>query len=131
MSDSKPIGISKPCIIFIINFYLKELNVLLACCLWRRRQQSVLSLSLFHITFSAIGIWYIAMVSYRGTDNDRAQNALLLTLLHWGVHGWICYVVIGLSIGVVCYRMGHPVTIRSVFYPIIGRFAFNRPHLSS
>ena len=32
------------------------------------------------------------IVPYRYSDNQRAQDAINLTLFHWGVHGWIVYV---------------------------------------
>ena len=43
-----------------------------------------------------------------------------LTFFHWGVHGWIVYVVVGLLLAFVCYRQGLPMTVRSCFYPLIG-----------
>lgn len=43
-----------------------------------------------------------------------------LTFFHWGIHGWIVYVVVGLLMAFVCYRQGLPMTIRSCFYPLIG-----------
>ena len=43
-----------------------------------------------------------------------------LTLFHWGLHGWIVYVVVGLLLAFVGYRKGLPMTLRSCFYPLIG-----------
>lgn len=43
-----------------------------------------------------------------------------LTFFHWGIHGWIVYVVVGLLMAFVCYRQGLPMTIRSCFHPLIG-----------
>ena len=43
-----------------------------------------------------------------------------MTLFHWGIHGWIVYVVVGLLLAFVSYRKGLPMTIRSCFYPLIG-----------
>ena len=43
-----------------------------------------------------------------------------LTFFHWGIHGWIVYVVVGLLLAFVCYRQGLPMTVRSCFYPLIG-----------
>lgn len=57
---------------------------------------------------------------YRYTDNQLAQDAMNLTFFHWGVHGWIVYVVVGLLLAFVCYRQGLPMTVRSCFYPLIG-----------
>ena len=56
----------------------------------------------------------------RYTDNQQAQDAMNLTFFHWGIHGWIVYVVVGLLLAFVCYRQGLPMTIRSCFYPLIG-----------
>ena len=53
-------------------------------------------------------------------DDQRAQQAITLTLFHWGLHGWIPYVLVAMTLGVVCYRHGRPMTIRSAFYPLFG-----------
>ena len=37
-------------------------------------------------------------------DDARAQEAINLTLLHWGVHGWTAYVIVGLLLAAVVYR---------------------------
>ena len=47
-----------------------------------------------------------------------------LTFFHWGIHGWIVYVIIGLLIGFVCYRKGLPMTMSSCFYPLLGDKVF-------
>ena len=54
------------------------------------------------------------------SDNQRAQDAINITLFHWGIHGWIVYVLIGLLLGFIAYRNDLPMTMRSCFYPIIG-----------
>eukprot|EP00794_Sanderia_malayensis_P003779 gene3779-4302_t len=60
----------------------------------------------------------------RYTDNQRAQDAINLTFFHWGIHGWIVYVVIGLILGFLCYRKDLPMTMRTCFYPILGEKVF-------
>ena len=59
-------------------------------------------------------------LDFRYTDNQRAQDAMNLTYFHWGIHAWIVYVIIGLLLGVVCYRKGLPLTMRSCFFPLLG-----------
>ena len=59
-------------------------------------------------------------MTFRYSDNQRAQDAINLTLFHWGVHGWIVYAVVGLLLAFVAFRKGLPMTIRSCFYPLIG-----------
>ena len=49
-----------------------------------------------------------------------AQEALGYTFLHWGLHGWAIYVLVGLSLAYFAFRRGLPLTIRSALYPIFG-----------
>ena len=51
---------------------------------------------------------------------DAAQNALNLSYLHWGLHGWAIYALMGLSIAFFCYNKGLPLGIRWVLYPLLG-----------
>ncbi|KAK3754434.1 hypothetical protein QZH41_009219, partial [Actinostola sp. cb2023] len=56
----------------------------------------------------------------RYSDNQRAQDAINITLFHWGIHGWVVYTLIGLILGFLCHNKGMPMTMRSCFYPLIG-----------
>ena len=49
-----------------------------------------------------------------------AQQALGITFFHWGFHAWGIYALVGLALGFFAYNRGLPLTIRSVFYPILG-----------
>ena len=49
-----------------------------------------------------------------------AQEAMNFTFLHWGFHAWGIYALVGLSLAYFTYSHGLPLTIRSVFYPIMG-----------
>ncbi|XP_065667061.1 glycine betaine transporter BetL isoform X2 [Hydra vulgaris] len=60
----------------------------------------------------------------RYSDNQQAQDAINLTYFHWGFHGWIVYVIIGLLLGFLSYRRGLPLTMRTCFYPILGEKIF-------
>ena len=53
-------------------------------------------------------------------DDQKAQQALFITLFHWGLHAWIPYVLVAMVLGIVCYRHGKPMTIRYAFYPLLG-----------
>ena len=37
-----------------------------------------------------------------------------------GIHGWIVYCLVGLLLGLMTYREGLPMTMKSCFYPLIG-----------
>jgi len=56
-----------------------------------------------------------------GTDNQLAQQALSQTYLHWGVHAWSIYVVIGLALAYAIHRRGRPVSIRWALEPVLGK----------
>jgi len=53
-------------------------------------------------------------------DNERAQNAIHLTLYHWGLHGWVCYAICGAVLALLHYRKGLPMTLKTCFYPLLG-----------
>ena len=49
-----------------------------------------------------------------------AKNALNITYLHWGLHGWAIYALMGLSIAFFCYNRGLPLGVRWILYPLLG-----------
>ncbi|WP_119680437.1 BCCT family transporter [Indioceanicola profundi] len=55
-----------------------------------------------------------------GGTLDAARQAMTLTYLHWGLHAWAVYIVVGLSLAYFAYRHGLPLTIRSTLYPLLG-----------
>lgn len=50
---------------------------------------------------------------------QSAQVALGLTYYHWGIHPWGIYALVGLSLAFFAYNRGLPLTIRSIFYPLL------------
>lgn len=55
---------------------------------------------------------------------EAAQAAMGVTYFHWGLHPWAIYAVVGLGLAFFAYNRGLPLTIRSIFHPILG----NRIH---
>lgn len=55
-----------------------------------------------------------------GTPNQLAQQAMSQTFLHWGVHAWSIYVVLGLALAYAFHRRRRPRTIRWALEPILG-----------
>jgi choline/glycine/proline betaine transport protein len=49
-----------------------------------------------------------------------AKNALNISYLHWGFHGWAIYALMGLTIAFFCYNRGLPLGVRWVLYPLLG-----------
>jgi choline/glycine/proline betaine transport protein len=48
------------------------------------------------------------------------QAAMGLTYFHWGLHPWGIYALVSLSLAFFAYNRGLPLTIRSIFYPLLG-----------
>ncbi len=55
-----------------------------------------------------------------GTGEAIAQAAMNRTFLHWGLHAWAIYVVVGLAIAYAVHRRGRPVSIRWALEPVLG-----------
>lgn len=55
-----------------------------------------------------------------GNTPEAAQAAMAVTFFHWGVHPWAIYAIVGLGLAFFAYNRGLPLTIRSIFYPILG-----------
>lgn len=55
-----------------------------------------------------------------GTPAQLAQAAMSQTYLHWGVHAWSIYVVVGLALAYAFHRRRRPMTIRWALEPVLG-----------
>lgn len=90
-------------------------------------------LSWFSMLFSAgmgIGLLYFSIsepLSHfsnppfgEGGDAEAARQAMQYTYLHWGLHVWAVYALVGLSLAYFTYTRGLPLTLRSVFFPFLG-----------
>ncbi|MBP2367883.1 BCCT family transporter [Pseudonocardia parietis] len=58
-----------------------------------------------------------------GTDASGAELAQLgmaQTFMHWGLHAWAVYAVIGLAVAYAIHRRGRPVSIRWALEPLLG-----------
>ncbi len=51
---------------------------------------------------------------------DASQAAMITTFFHWGLHPWAIYAIVGLGLAFFAFNKGLPLTIRSIFYPLIG-----------
>ncbi|MBB3039206.1 BCCT family transporter [Hoyosella altamirensis] len=56
-----------------------------------------------------------------GADQaERARTALNVTFLHWGLHAWAIYAVVGLAVGYSVHRLGNPISLRWTLRPLLG-----------
>jgi choline/glycine/proline betaine transport protein len=49
-----------------------------------------------------------------------AQLSMGITFFHWGLHAWGVYAVLGLGLAFFAFTRGLPLTMSTVFYPLIG-----------
>ncbi len=55
-----------------------------------------------------------------GGTVSAAREAMMLTFLHWGLHGWALYALVGVALGYFAYRRDLPLALRSALYPVFG-----------
>jgi|TARA_B100000700_G_scaffold152958_1_gene169762 BCCT family betaine/carnitine transporter len=61
-------------------------------------------------------------------DQDGAMSlAMAATIFHWGLHPWGIYAVVALALALFSFNKGLPLTMRSVFYPILGERIWGWP----
>ncbi|WP_300362356.1 BCCT family transporter [Fusobacterium sp.] len=53
------------------------------------------------------------------TNSTSQAQALATTFFHWGLHPWGIYCLISLALAFFSYNRGLPLSLRSVFYPIL------------
>ncbi len=56
-----------------------------------------------------------------GETDAAADQAMAITMFHWGLHAWAIYVVVGLGMAYTTYRKGRPLSVRWLLEPVIGR----------
>ena len=55
-----------------------------------------------------------------GSQAEKSGLAMAQTFIHWGLHPWAVYAVIGLALAYAIHRRGRPVSIRWALEPILG-----------
>ena len=61
-----------------------------------------------------------------GDESQTARTALDTTFLHWGLHAWAIYVVVGLAIAYAVHRKGRPISLRYALEPLFGERVLGR-----
>lgn len=59
-------------------------------------------------------------IGVEGESPAAAKAAMVITYFHWGLHPWAIYAVVALGLAFFAYNRGLPLTIRSIFFPILG-----------
>ena len=62
------------------------------------------------------------------SDTAAAMRAgMSATIFHWGLHPWAIYASVALALGFVHYNRGLPLSLRSTFYPFLGKATWRWP----
>uniref|UniRef100_F4C430 Choline/carnitine/betaine transporter n=1 Tax=Sphingobacterium sp. (strain 21) TaxID=743722 RepID=F4C430_SPHS2 len=127
-------------------FFIITVNTVLGFCLYlafskfgnirlggEEAEPEFSTVSWFAMLFSAgmgIGIMFFSVaepVSHFANpprevlDSSRkAIQAMEYTSLHWGLHAWAIYSIVGLALAFFSFNHGLPLTFRSLFYPFLG-----------
>ena len=65
-----------------------------------------------------------------GAAGDAVESqrlAMAATIYHWSLHPWAIYAILALGLGLFSFNKGLPLTIRSVFYPLLGERVWGWP----
>lgn len=61
-------------------------------------------------------------------DTVAAERlAMAATIYHWALHPWAIYAVLALGLALFSFNKGLPLTIRSIFYPLLGERVWGWP----
>jgi len=62
-----------------------------------------------------------------GDAEMATRLGMAATIYHWALHPWAIYAVMALGLALFSFNKGLPLTIRSVFYPILGERVWGWP----
>lgn len=63
---------------------------------------------------------YIAPMGMKGGTPQAADFAMKSAFMHWGIHPWANYCIIGLALAYFQFRKNRPALISQIFVPLIG-----------
>ena len=62
-----------------------------------------------------------------GDAEAAARLGMAATIFHWGLHPWAIYAIVALALALFSFNKGLPLSIRSIFYPILGERVWGWP----
>lgn len=70
--------------------------------------------------------WYGTPLNVEPFTPEGRELALGATVFHWGLHAWAIYGMAALCLAYFVYNKGLPLSMRSVFYPLLGDRVWGR-----
>ncbi len=62
-----------------------------------------------------------------GDAKAAASLSMAATIFHWGLHPWAVYAIVALALALFSFNKGLPLSIRSIFYPLLGERVWGWP----
>ena len=62
-----------------------------------------------------------------GDAGAATRLAMAATIYHWALHPWAIYAILALGLALFSFNKGLPLTVRSVFYPLLGERVWGWP----
>ncbi|VXC68899.1 BCCT family transporter [Pseudomonas sp. 8O] len=62
-----------------------------------------------------------------GNAEEAVRLGMAATIFHWGLHPWAIYAIVALALALFSFNKGLPLSIRSIFYPILGERVWGWP----
>ena len=62
-----------------------------------------------------------------GDAKAAASLSMAATIFHWGLHPWAIYAIVALALALFSFNKGLPLSIRSIFYPLLGERVWGWP----
>lgn len=62
-----------------------------------------------------------------GDAEASAKLGMAATIFHWGLHPWAIYAIVALALALFSFNKGLPLSIRSIFYPLLGERVWGWP----
>jgi BCCT family betaine/carnitine transporter len=62
-----------------------------------------------------------------GDAEGARRLGMAATIFHWGLHPWAIYAIVALALAFFAYNRGLPLSIRSIFHPLLGKRIWGWP----
>ncbi|PRB79909.1 BCCT family transporter [Pseudomonas sp. MYb185] len=62
-----------------------------------------------------------------GNAEESMRLGMAATIFHWGLHPWAIYAIVALSLAIFSFNKGLPLSVRSIFYPLLGERVWGWP----
>ena len=62
-----------------------------------------------------------------GDAEAASRLAMAATVFHWSLHPWAIYAILALGLALFSFNKGLPLTVRSLFYPLLGERVWGWP----